>query len=70
MSPRTADDVIRTLCKLMNGAIVLFLLTPIVVTTLMAFDSRDYLGPRRPRPCAGSPLASLTAISSTALRRA
>ncbi|MEO6299459.1 MAG: ABC transporter permease subunit, partial [Paracoccaceae bacterium] len=48
MTPRHADNLIRFLCKLMNCAIVLFLLTPIIVTTLMAFDSRDYLGPLPP----------------------
>lgn len=48
MNPRRADDLIRFLCKLMNCAIVLFLLTPILVTVLMAFDSRDYLGPLPP----------------------
>ncbi len=48
MTPRRADDIIRFLCKLMNCAIVLFLLTPIIVTTLMAFDARDYLGPLPP----------------------
>ena len=48
MSGRRADDLIRFLCKAMNCLIVLFLLTPIIVTTVMAFDSRDYLGPLPP----------------------
>jgi putative spermidine/putrescine transport system permease protein len=48
MNGRRADDVIRFLCKAMNVLTVLFLLTPIVVTAIMAFDSRDYLGPLPP----------------------
>ncbi|MEO5621356.1 MAG: ABC transporter permease [Cypionkella sp.] len=45
MSGRRADDLIRFACKAMNWLILLFLLSPIAVTTLMAFDARDYLGP-------------------------
>ena len=48
MTPRHADDLIRFLCKLMNCVVVVFLLMPIFVTTLMAFDARDYLGPLPP----------------------
>lgn len=48
MSGRRADDIARLLCKAMNVVVVLFLLTPIVVTAVMAFDSRDYLGPLPP----------------------
>ncbi len=45
---RRADDLVRFLCAAMNAFVVLFLLTPIVVTAVMAFDSRDYLGPLPP----------------------
>jgi putative spermidine/putrescine transport system permease protein len=48
MSGRRADDLIRLACKAMNWLIILFLLSPIAVTTLMAFDARDYLGPLPP----------------------
>ncbi|MGV8949559.1 MAG: ABC transporter permease [Cypionkella sp.] len=48
MSGRRADDLIRVACKAMNWLIILFLLSPIAVTTLMAFDARDYLGPLPP----------------------
>ena len=48
MSGRRADDIVRFLCRAMNVVVVLFLLTPIVVTAVMAFDSRDYLGPLPP----------------------
>lgn len=48
MTGRRADDLIRFTCKAMNCLIILFLLTPIAVTTLMAFDARDYLGPLPP----------------------
>jgi putative spermidine/putrescine transport system permease protein len=48
MSGRRADDVIRFLCKVVNDVTVLFLLTPIVVTAIMAFDSREFLGPLPP----------------------
>ena len=44
MIGRRADDIARFLCAAMNIIVVLFLLTPIVVTAIMAFDSRDYLG--------------------------
>ena len=48
MSGRRADDIIRFLCRAMNVIAVLFLLTPIIVTAIMAFDSREYLGPLPP----------------------
>ena len=48
MTGRRADDLARFLCGAMNVIVVLFLLTPIVVTAVMAFDSRDYLGPLPP----------------------
>ena len=48
MSGRRSDDLARFLCVAMNCLVVLFLLTPIVVTAVMAFDSRDYLGPLPP----------------------
>jgi putative spermidine/putrescine transport system permease protein len=48
MSGRRIDDVVRFLCRAMNVIVVLFLLTPIVVTAIMAFDARDYLGPLPP----------------------
>jgi putative spermidine/putrescine transport system permease protein len=48
MSGRLIDDGVRLLGIVLIGAIVLFLLTPIVVTAVMAFDARAYLGPLPP----------------------
>lgn len=48
MSGRILDDGFRLLGLLMIAVIVCFLLTPIVVTAIMAFDSRPYLGPLPP----------------------
>jgi putative spermidine/putrescine transport system permease protein len=48
MSARGLDDGFRLLGELMIGVIVCFLLIPIVVTTVMAFDARAYLGPLPP----------------------
>jgi putative spermidine/putrescine transport system permease protein len=48
MSGRLIDDLVRLLGLVLIGTIVLFLLTPIVVTTIMAFDARPYLGPLPP----------------------
>ena len=48
MTKHRADDLIRLACKVMNCVVVLFLMAPILVTALMAFDARDYLGPLPP----------------------
>lgn len=48
MTKHLADDLIRLACKVMNCLVVAFLLAPILVTALMAFDARDYLGPLPP----------------------
>ena len=48
MSGRLIDDLMRLAGLVLIGTIVLFLLTPIVVTTIMAFDARSYLGPLPP----------------------
>jgi putative spermidine/putrescine transport system permease protein len=48
MSARLLDDVARLLGLVMIGIIICFLLTPILVTALMAFDARAYLGPLPP----------------------
>jgi len=48
MSPRLVDDGFRLLGLLLIGVVVCFLLTPIVVTLVMAFDARPYLGPLPP----------------------
>jgi len=48
MSGRALDNGLRLLGLAMIGVIVLFLLTPIFVTALMAFDARPYLGPLPP----------------------
>ena len=48
MSGRLLDDGFRLLGLVMIGVIVCFLLTPIVVTAVMAFDARAYLGPLPP----------------------
>jgi putative spermidine/putrescine transport system permease protein len=48
MSGRNIDDLLRFLCKFINIAVVVFLMTPIVVTAIMSLDSRSYLGPLPP----------------------
>ena len=48
MSARLLDDAARLLGLVMIGIIICFLLTPIFVTALMAFDARAYLGPLPP----------------------
>ncbi len=44
MSGRFIDNGVRLIGLIMIGTIICFLLTPIVVTAIMAFDSRPYLG--------------------------
>ena len=44
MSGRRIDDALQIANLALIGFVILFLLTPILVTALMAFDSRDYLG--------------------------
>jgi putative spermidine/putrescine transport system permease protein len=48
MSGRVLDDGFRVLGLLLIGVIVCFLLIPIFVTAIMAFDARPYLGPLPP----------------------
>ena len=48
MSGRLLDNGFRLLGLLLIGVIVCFLLTPIIVTVVMAFDARAYLGPLPP----------------------
>jgi len=48
MMGRELDNVFWLLGMLMIAVIVCFLLTPIVVTAVMAFDARAYLGPLPP----------------------
>jgi len=48
MNGRILDNAFRLLGLLMIGMIILFLITPILVTVLMAFDARAYLGPLPP----------------------
>jgi putative spermidine/putrescine transport system permease protein len=48
MSARLLDNGFRLLGLVMIGTVICFLLTPIFVTILMAFDSREYLGPLPP----------------------
>jgi putative spermidine/putrescine transport system permease protein len=48
MNGRALDNGFRVVGLLMMGMIVCFLITPIVVTTIMAFDARAYLGPLPP----------------------
>lgn len=48
MNGRTLDDALWLVGLVMIGTILCFLLTPIVVTVIMAFDSRSYLGPLPP----------------------
>src|SRR5262245_35134733 len=48
MSGRLIDDGLRLLCLAMIVVVVCFLLVPIAVTVVMAFDARAYLGPLPP----------------------
>ncbi|HYB11462.1 MAG TPA: ABC transporter permease [Alphaproteobacteria bacterium] len=48
MSGRLLDNVFWLAGLLMVGVIICFLITPIIVTTIMAFDARAYLGPLPP----------------------
>jgi len=48
MSTRLLDNGFRLLGLVTIGTVICFLLTPIFVTILMAFDSREYLGPLPP----------------------
>jgi putative spermidine/putrescine transport system permease protein len=48
MSGRWLDDCLQLINLIMIGTIICFLLTPIVITTIMAFDARPYLGPLPP----------------------
>ena len=48
MSGRALDNGFRVIGLFLMGLILCFLLTPIVVTTIMAFDARAYLGPLPP----------------------
>ena len=48
MNGRLIDNGLRLIGLTMIGAIICFLLTPIIVTAIMAFDSRAYLGPLPP----------------------
>lgn len=48
MSGRLVDNVLRLVGLIAIGTVICFLLTPIVVTAIMAFDSRAYLGPLPP----------------------
>jgi putative spermidine/putrescine transport system permease protein len=48
MSGRLLDNGLRLIGLAMIGTIICFLLTPIVVTAVMAFDARAYLGPLPP----------------------
>ena len=48
MSGRLLDDGLWWLGQLLIVTIIGFLLTPIIVTVVMAFDSRSYLGPLPP----------------------
>lgn len=48
MTKRPLDDALQLLGLLMMGMIVCFLIVPILVTVIMAFDARSYLGPLPP----------------------
>jgi len=48
MSGRTLDDGLRAIGLVLIGLVILFLLIPIAVTAVMAFDARPYLGPLPP----------------------
>jgi putative spermidine/putrescine transport system permease protein len=45
---RFIDDVLWVVLLVLAGLVLLFLLVPLFVTALMAFDSRSYLGPLPP----------------------
>src|SRR6516225_12095739 len=42
------DDMFSVVGFVMNGIIVAFLIIPFIVTMIMAFDARPYLGPLPP----------------------
>jgi ABC-type spermidine/putrescine transport system permease subunit II len=46
---RTIDDLLGYLTSVVIGVTLLFLIIPLCVTVLMAFDARTYLGPLPPR---------------------
>lgn len=48
MTGRALDNGFRVIGLFLMGLILCFLVTPIVVTTIMAFDARAYLGPLPP----------------------
>jgi putative spermidine/putrescine transport system permease protein len=48
MTGRTLDNGFRVIGLLLMGLIACFLITPIVVTVIMAFDARAYLGSMPP----------------------
>jgi len=48
MSARVGDDISRVVVAAVMALALLFLLVPLLVTTLMAFDARGYLGPLPP----------------------
>ncbi len=48
MNPRVADTIGRVLVLAVIGLALTFLVAPLLVTTLMAFDARGYLGPMPP----------------------
>jgi putative spermidine/putrescine transport system permease protein len=48
MTGARLDNLFRLLGLIMMGVIICFLLIPIVVTVVMAFDARPYLGPLPP----------------------
>ncbi|MER8805208.1 ABC transporter permease subunit [Mesorhizobium sp. M0998] len=48
LSKRTADSVLALCLTAIVAITAVFLLFPVIVTVLMAFDARDYLGPFPP----------------------
>lgn len=48
MTARRGDDLARIAVALLLALTLLFLLVPLLVTTIMAFDARSYLGPLPP----------------------
>ncbi|MER9191436.1 ABC transporter permease [Mesorhizobium australicum] len=48
LSKRTADAGLATCLKAVVAATAVFLLLPVVMTVIMSFDSRDFLGPFPP----------------------
>ena len=48
MTGRALDNGFRVIGLFLMGLILCFLVTPIIVTTIMAFDARAYLGPLPP----------------------